>query len=89
MERKFKTLVKEEHKFGTNEYVLGTINGFKQLVCDGKRNGFDEPGVAPLWQMPGVGMMFTSLCTQEQYDTFAQLVEKHYPGLCEFDYSEE
>ena len=86
MERIFKTLVREDHKFGKNDFVLGRISGYMEVICDGRRNGIDEPGVDALWYVREVGHRFTTLCEPEQYEQFANLVEKHYPGLCIFDY---
>lgn len=86
MERFFKTLVREDHKFGMNDYVLGRVSGILEVICDGKRNGIDEPGVDAMWEIPGVGSTFTTLCEPEQYEQFANLIEKHYPGLCIFNY---
>ena len=87
MERKFKTLIKETHKHGMNEYVHGRISGYKEVMCDGVRNGFDEPGFA-FKHVPGIGSVHTTVCEPEQYEKFKDLVEKHYPGLCEFNYQE-
>ncbi len=88
MERKIYTLVKEDHKFGKNSYVRGKIHSYKELICDGERDGISKPAFA--WKVvSGVGEVIATVCTQEQYDRFSQMVEKHYPGLCEFDYKKE
>ena len=88
MERKFYTLVKENHKFGGNDYIRGKIHSYKELICDGERDGLTKPAFA--WNIiSGVGHAIATECTQEQYDHFSQMVEKHYPGLCEFDCKKE
>lgn len=85
MEKKFYTLVKKDHKFGSNERIHGHIDAYKELICDGNKNGIDEPGFA-FADIPNVGAVYVTCCEPEQYDTFKKLVEKHFPGLCEFDY---
>lgn len=86
MEKKvFNTLIKKDHKFGENEYVHGRISGMQEMICDGNNNGVDEPGYA-MWHIPGVGEVLVTYCEPEKYESFKNLVEKHYPGLCEFDY---
>lgn len=84
MEKVFDTLVKKDHKFGGNNYVTGRIFGMMEGICRGYRDGFNEPDLA-LWHVPGVGDVMTTVCEPEKYESFKTLVEKHYPGLCEFD----
>lgn len=84
MERMFYTLIKKDHKFGNNRYVHGRISGYKELICDGIRNGIDEPGYCNR-MIPEVGLVMRSYCEPEKYDTFKDHVERYYPGLCEFD----
>lgn len=79
-----KIIVKEGHKFGDNDYVKGRIAGYKELLCDGEYNGFDKPTHAIDYH-PGVGEVFYTKCSQEDFDRLCSLVKKHYPGLCEFD----
>lgn len=84
MEKLFATLIKKEHKLGENEYVQGRINGIMEILCNGKRNGIDEPAIAGR-RIPGVGELMLTECEPEQYEVFKNLIEKHHPGLCEFD----
>ena len=72
------TLIKRNHKFGENAYVRGRISGIKLVVCDGS----DKFANCEIDE----GILIKSECTPEQYDEFMNIVEKHYPGLCEFDY---
>lgn len=82
--RVYRTLVQEDHKFGKNNYVKGRIGGYKELICDGENDGLRKPSYA--WDyIPGVGEFVDTVCSKEQYDRFRALVERHYPGLCEFD----
>lgn len=85
MERKFYTLIKFDHKLGRNEYIQGRIAGYKELLCDGDRNGIDKPALG-MRTNSEVGMLYVTMCEPEKYEIFKDLVEKHHPGLCEFDY---
>ena len=68
-----------------NDYILGRIMGFSNILCDSDygvtvmiANGEDDPAYdTRFW--------FTVNTTEEQYEQFKQLVEKCYPGLCEFN----
>ncbi len=84
MEKLFATLIKKEHKLGENNYVIGRINGIMEILCNGKRNGIDEPVIAGR-SIPGVGELMLTQCEPEQYESFKDLIERHHPGLCEFD----
>ena len=80
--KKFKTLAKREHKLYSN-YVRGKINGAMHVMCDGP---FAVPSAMDIMEH---GTIYVTKCTQEQYDLFTKVVENWYPGLCEFDYTEE
>ena len=86
MERIFNTLIKKDHVDGENEYIQGRISGIQEIVCDGLRNGIDEP-CCPTWDVADAGKVIMTICEPEKYETFKNLVDRHYPGLCEFDYS--
>ena len=75
MERMFYTLVKKDHKFGNNSYVKGRISGYKELICDGNRNGIDEPGYGNR-MVPDVGYVLRTCCEPEQYEIFKDRVER-------------
>jgi hypothetical protein len=86
MEKKiFDTLVKKDHMFGNNNYVIGRIHGMMEVICDGNEDGFNKPELC-LWHIPGVGDVMTTYCEPGKYESFKNLVEKHYPNLCEFNY---
>lgn len=80
--REFNTFVKKGVKpcFDDNDYVLGRISGMMDAIC----NPENEPAFATYHIPEGTGL--TVECTQEQYDKFTKMVEKNYPGLCEFDF---
>lgn len=88
MERMFYTRVNEDHKFGKNSYVHGRISGYKELLCDGDKNGIDNPDFANQ-VIPGVGLVFRTCCEPWRYELFKDRVERYYPGLCEFDYNKD
>lgn len=72
----FKTLIKREEN---NKYAIGRISGI-QAVLDSTM-GKAIRGVLGRRE----GMMFSVECTKDQYNTFADLVEDMYPGLCVFN----
>lgn len=94
--RIFNTLVKQNHKFSKNEYVMGRIYGIAEIICE-----FDC-GTKEIEKNDGTVITFRDLrgifwtnkdesirylkteCTQEQYEKFKEYVENMYPGLCEF-----
>lgn len=84
MEKVFDTLVKKNHKFGDNKYVTGRIAGMMDAICCRNEEGYYEPELC-LWHIPGVGDVMTTYCEESKYESFKKLVEKNYPGLCEFD----
>lgn len=77
----FKTLVKDNHKFGRNAYIRGKISGIQFMVCDINKTYANE-GIEG-------GILYTCECTPEQYEKFTKIIEEHYPGLCIFNYEEE
>lgn len=73
------TLIKRNHdKFGDNAYVMGRISGMQLVICE-----CDDK--FPITEIEE-GHILTTKCTLKQYEDFMNLIEKHYPGLCEFDY---
>lgn len=84
----FKTLVKADHKFGDNEFVLGRITGFMELLANGSRN--IGVGLAyGLIHRTKDGCVLYTKCTPDQYVEFTKLVNKRYPELCIFNYGVE
>lgn len=80
--KKFKTLVKADHKLGGNTYIEGRISGMAYVICE-VYNSIPH-GIKHCDK----GMLFQVVCTDEQYANFKDMVEKDYPGLCEFYYEE-
>ena len=82
--RRFKTLVKSDHKLGKDQFVLGRIAGAMAALCK---------------EDPAMGIEFGRTCndhgniimtetTVEQYEAFTKIIESWYAGLCIFDYVE-
>lgn len=81
--KQFKTAIDGKHKFGSNEYVLGRINGIMYVMCGGEMNmsfGMKHNNKLDIW-------VLTAECTERQYSAFADCIEEQYPGLCIFDYA--
>lgn len=79
MKRIYWTKIDGNNKiFGGREYICGRINGFMEVLCG--RNS------SPRLVDPENNVEHISVkCTEEEYQAFQKLVEKRYPGLCEFD----
>ena len=79
--REFYTIVRSNHKLSGNNYVFGFIRGIECAMCGiegmkhARRKSADDEWVIP------------TVCTEEQYRAFADMVSKIYPCLCEFDQS--
>ena len=76
--KKFKTLIRKDHKLGDNLYVKGKVSGIQSVLCPREiefDHGTNEEGY-----------ILVAECTPEQYENFMNFVEKFYPGLCIFDY---
>ena len=74
----FKTLIRKDHKLGNNDYVKGKISGIQTILCPREfehGNGRNEDG-----------FILVAECEPIHYDAFKNVVEKIYPGLCEFNY---
>lgn len=77
MERKeFSTLIKRNHEFGDELFTVGRITGI----------GFAESGYEIGYTIVehSKGYIFTKRFTPEEYDSFRNIIEKFYPGLCIF-----
>lgn len=79
--RSFWTIIKGDvNVFGRNDYVRGVIMGIQYVVC-GKGSV-----TTPLFVDEETGdAHFGIKCSEKLYGLFADIVEKKYPGLCEFD----
>ena len=80
----FKTLVKDDHKLGKDNFVFGRIMGAMAVMCK------DDPamGLESGWGHCDNGKIIKTETTVEQYGAFASVIENWYTGLCIFDYVE-
>lgn len=78
---RFETLMKEDHKFGDNQYVLGRISGMLYAICNDDYLCWGHC-------KNNAGYILITECTPERYEIFKEKVEEQYPDLCIFDYRE-
>lgn len=88
-EKVFKTLIGEtwtsnyEKTVKINEFVKGKILGVLLGVSNGNAK------IYRLITDSKSGMItFNAICTRNQYESFAKIIEKNYPELCKFDIDE-
>lgn len=74
------TLIKYNHKFGGNEYIKGRISGIAYSIC-----GFNRKNEISNTRIDN-GDVLECKFTVDEYDTFINIIEELYPGLCIFDY---
>ena len=87
-EYKFRTLVKKDHEFGANKFMIGRLVGYQQLICDGFReeNSKIPHGIGNIEE----GTVLVCECTPDKYDEFTKLVKRNFPDdLCVFNWSNE
>lgn len=76
--KKFRITIKKEHKL-CKEYVIGRISGLMYCICTGVGNtsyaGADV----------GEELVLFTETTKRKYMKLKKVIEKQYPGLCEFD----
>lgn len=85
--RMFKTMVKngtEMGKWKGRPYAIGRIHGFMTIICDGGHSEYASISVNDD-ERRYVGRVLITKCTEEQYQEFKNVVERNYPGLCDFD----
>ena len=80
----FNTFVKKgvNPVYDDNDFVEGRLSGIQQAICDPD----NERGYAIAHVQDGY--IIATTCTLEQYERFAEIVEKCYPKLCVFDYKD-
>ena len=82
--KKFKTLVKSgkdvKKVWRGNTYIRGRISGILCGIC---RNAYYPVDIVEN------GKVYTVECTPEKYAEATEVIEEHYPGLCEFNYQEK
>ena len=75
MEKKYfiNTLIKRDHKFGDDKYVLGRISGVGYILA-GKKKFYGM-------MKTDKGIIYRNEFTPEKYDEFINVIDKLYPGL--------
>lgn len=90
--QKFKTFIKKRFRNARsgeykeiNDYCLGRIIGIQDVICNSNMD--IAYGVVLIRDDNGneIGCKTTAICTEEKYERFKQIIERHYPELCEFD----
>lgn len=88
METKFRTLVKKDHKFGKNKYMLGRLVGFQQILCEGSDKEDHKPsyGIGENEE----GCILVCKCAPDVYAKFTEVVKREFPeDLCVFNYRDK
>lgn len=80
--RKFITLIKP-NKLWDTPYVYGKINAVFRLTCH-IEDGIHQGKVAGCYEEVG-RQFFQFYTTEDDYEKATQIIERWYPGLCEFD----
>ena len=80
----YKTLVRNDHHLGGNEFVLGKITGIMYAMCN-MPNGGKTFGIADCLAGGTVGKLLMTECTAEEYNRFALTIDVLYQGLCLYD----
>lgn len=79
MENKMFCTIAKRNYINNEVYVFGVIQGLQVAICniDGPTLGYDCD------LFPDV-MIFRTNTTEKRYKKFRSIVEKKYPGLCQF-----
>ena len=83
MEKKYfiNTLIKSDHKFGGNEYIIGRISGIGYILSGEHK---DEALI-----ITDKGTIYSNVFTAQNYDKFINIIDKLYPGLITANYKIE
>lgn len=83
MEKKYfiNTLIKRDHKFGGNEYIIGRISGIGYIL-----SGEDKDEALIITDK---GTIYSNVFTAQNYDKFINIIDKLYPGLITANYKIE
>lgn len=75
----FCTIAKRNY-INNEMHVFGVIQGLQVGICD-----FDSPTLGYDCDLFPEFMIFRTNTTEKRYKKFRSIVEKKYPGLCQFD----
>lgn len=75
------TLIKKDHKYGDDKYILGRISGVGYILA-GKKKFYAMIET-------NKGMIYQNEFTPEKYDEFINVIDNLYPGLIVPNYKVE
>lgn len=79
--RKFRTVWKRDQKFGDDEFHIGKLIG----ITIGMDIFNGEKGKPYAIRVTNDSRCMTVYCTEEEYERFKELAERHVFFECEFD----
>lgn len=83
MEHKTFLTVAKRNEINNEMHVFGVIQGLQVAICD-----IDSPTLGYDCELFSDFMVYRTNTTYERYKKFREVVEKIYPGLCQFDNEE-
>lgn len=83
MEHKTFLTVAKRNEINNEMHVFGVIQGLQVAICD-----IDSPTLGYDCDLFPDSMIYRTNTTKERYKKFREVVEKIYPGLCQFDNEE-
>lgn len=83
MEYKTFLTVAKRNEINNEMHVFGVIQGLQVAICD-----IDSPTLGYDCELFPDFMIYRTNTTKERYKKFREVVEKIYPGLCQFDNEE-
>lgn len=83
MEHKTFLTVAKRNEINNEMHVFGVIQGLQVAICD-----IDSPTLGYDCELFPDLMIYRTNTTKERYKKFRDVVEKIYPGLCQFDNEE-
>ena len=83
MEHKTFLTVVKRNEINNEMHVFGVIQGLQVAICD-----IDSPTLGYDCELFPDLMIYRTNTTKERYKKFREVVEKIYPGLCQFDNEE-
>lgn len=79
MENKMFCTIAKRNYINNEMYVFGVIQGLQVAICD-----IDSPTLGYDCDLFTEVVIFRTNTTEKRYKKFSSIVEKKYPGLCQF-----
>ena len=83
MENKLFCTIAKRNYINNEMYVFGVIQGLQVTICD-----IDSPTLGYDCVLLSEIIIFRTNTTEKRYKKFRSIVEKKYPGLCQFSNEE-